>query len=198
MDFKRHFEVGWQNTLKCIGPVILLTFVQLVVTLISLGILGPVTAAGFTKSLLLAVREGREPDVKDLFSEMSLFLSLLGFFIALFIVVFIGFALLVIPGFLVVFFLVFACLYVIPLMVDKRLDLIAAVKGSWEMAMRKPITDQAIITIVYIALLSIGGSIPFLLLVAQPLATFIALSVYEERLGHEPDIQPPPPPPPTH
>lgn len=64
--------------------------------------------------------------------------------------------------------------------------------------MRKPVTDQAIITIVYIALLSIGGSIPFLILVAQPLAAFIALSVYEERLGYRPDIQPPPPPPPNH
>lgn len=78
MDFKRHFEEGWQNTLKYIGPVILLTFVQLVVTLISLGILGPVTAAGYIKSLLLAAREGREPDVKDLFSEMSLFSSPIG------------------------------------------------------------------------------------------------------------------------
>ncbi len=195
MDFKRHFEIGWQNTLKFIGPVILLTFVQIFVTIITLGILGPVTTAGFMKSLLLAAKEGRTPDVKDLFSEMSLFLPLLGISFVLFVVIFIGFALLVIPGLIMVFAAVFACLYVIPLMVDKRLGLIDAVKNSWDLATRKPLADQAIVTIIYIAIISIGGSIPFAILLAQPLAIFIVLSVYEERVGSLPESQPSQPPP---
>ncbi len=43
MDFKKHLETGWQNTLKFIGPVILLTFIQVLVSIFSLGILAPVT-----------------------------------------------------------------------------------------------------------------------------------------------------------
>jgi hypothetical protein len=199
MDFKKHFETGWQNTLQFIGPVLLLTFVQIVVIIISFGILAPVTTAGYTKSLLLAIRDGRTPDIKDLFSEMSLFLPLLGFSIVIVIAISIGFMFLIIPGFIVSVFVIFACLYLIPLMVDQRMGVIDALKGSWEMAVREPIADQAIITIVYVAILSIGGSIPFAIIVAQPLATFIVLSVYQERLGNSEGrnkVQSTPPPPP--
>lgn len=200
MDFKKHFETGWQNTLQFIGPVLLLTFVQLIVIIISFGILAPVTTAGYFKSLLLAAREGRTPDIKDLFSEMSLFLPLLGFSIVIVIAIGIGFMFLIVPGFIVSLFVIFASLYLIPLMVDQKLGLIDALKGSWEMAIREPIADQAIITIVYVAILSIGGSIPFAIIVAQPLATFIVLSVYQERVSGSAGMKmaqstPPPPPP---
>lgn len=200
MDFKKHFETGWQNTLQFIGPVLLLTFVQIVAIIISFGILAPVTTAGYFKSLLLAAKEGRTPDIKDLFSEMSLFLPLLGFSIVVVIAIGIGFMFLIIPGFIVSLFVIFASLYLIPLMVDQRLGLIDAVKKSWEIAIREPIADQAIITIVYVAILSIGGSIPFAIIVAQPLATFIVLSVYQERVRDSAGMKmtqstsPPPPP----
>jgi hypothetical protein len=202
MDFKKHLEIGWQNTLKFIGPVILLTFIQVLVAVASLGIMAPVTTAGYMRSLLLAAREGRTPDVKDLFSEMSLFLPLLGFAFVIIVVIGIGFMFLILPGFLLMLLIIFASLYMLPLMVDRRLGVIDALKASWEMANRKPIADQAIITIIYIAILSIGGSIPFAILVAQPLATFVILSVYQERLdassGRGKVQGVPPSPPPFH
>jgi len=201
MDFKKHLEIGWQNTLKFIGPVILLTFIQVLVSIFSLGILAPVTTAGYMKSLLLAAREGRTPDVKDLFSEMSLFLPLLGFAFVIVIVIGIGFMFLILPGFILMILFVFASLYMLPLMVDRRLGVIDALKASWEMANRNPIADQIIVTIIYAAILSIGGSIPFAILLAQPLATFVILSVYQERLGASPgmgNVQSAPPPPPIH
>jgi hypothetical protein len=199
MDFKKHFETGWQNTLQYIGPVILLTFVQIIAIILSFGILAPVTTAGYFKSLLLAAREGRTPDIKDLFSEMSLFFPLLGFSLVIMIAIGIGFMFLIIPGLILSLFVIFASLYLIPLMVDQKMGLIDALKGSWEMAIREPIADQAIITIVYVAILSIGGSIPFAIIVAQPLATFILLSVYQERLSGSAGMSkvrtaPPPPP----
>jgi uncharacterized membrane protein len=201
MDFKRHLEIGWQNALKFIGPVILLTFLQVLVTVVSLGIMAPVTAAGYMRSLLLAAREGREPEVKDLFSEMSRFLPLLGFALVMIVIIGIGVMFLVIPGFILMLLFLFASLYMLPLMVDRRLGVIDALKASWEMANRKPIADQAIITIIYIAILSLGGSIPFAILVAQPLATFVLLSVYQERLSTSPGMvkaSSAPPPPPFH
>jgi uncharacterized membrane protein len=201
MDFKKHLEIGWQNTLKFIGPVLLLTFIQILVSICSLGILAPVTTAGYMKSLLLAAREGRTPDIKDLFSEMSLFLPLLGFGIVVVIAVGIGFMFLFLPGLILMILIVFASLYMLPLMVDRRLGMIDALKASWEMANRNPIADQIIVTIIYAAILSIGGSIPFAILLAQPLATFVILSVYQERIGASPErgrAQSAPPPPPVH
>jgi len=182
MDLKKHLEKGWSNMVNFIGPVLLLTFVQFIVIFCSLGILAPVTTAGYFQSLLLAQREGRTPEIKDLFSQMSLFLPLFLFGLVVLIVVSIGFMLLVLPGFAATVLLVFACMYMLPLMTDKELGLIDAIKESWAMAVKDPIGDHIVIALVYMGILSIGGSIPFVILAAQPLATFILLSFYDERV----------------
>lgn len=182
MDFKAHLKTAWENTLQYIVPVILLTLVQLIVVTFSLGILAPVTTAGYIQSLLLAVREGREPKIGDLFSEIRLFLPLLGFGILAALATFLGFLLLVLPGLLVVAFLIFATIYMMPLMTDKKMGLFEAIKESWNMAVRKPYGDQVILMVLYLVIMSVGGSIPLALVFAQPLATFFMVSVYEERL----------------
>ena len=51
--------------------------------------------------MLLAMREGRKPKIADLFSEMRLFLPLLGFGVLAMLAISLGFTLLVVPGFLV-------------------------------------------------------------------------------------------------
>jgi uncharacterized membrane protein len=185
MDFKEHLKTAWESTLQYIVPVILLTLVQLIVITFSLGILAPVTTAGYTQSLLLALREGREPKIGDLFSEMRLFLPLLAFGILAALVSVLGFLLLILPGFLVVAFLIFATIYMMPLMTDKKMGLLDAIKESWNMAVRKPFSDQVILMVLYLLIISIGGSIPLALVFAQPLATFFMISVYEERLQGE-------------
>lgn len=194
MDFKNHFETAWQMTLKFIGPAILLTLVQVIVMVLSLGILAPVTIAGYMQSLLRAMREGRTPEIRDLFSEMPLFLPLFLYFLLVTIVTAIGFMLLVIPGFVLIAFVVFATLYMIPLMTDRRLEIMDALKQSWEMAVREPVTDQLIITVVYMVIVSLGGTVPFGFLITQPFAMFLLLSVYQERLQGK-SVSPPPPPP---
>ncbi len=70
MDFKNIIEKSWKNTLSFIGPLLLITFAQLLVIILSLGILAPVTTAGYIQSLLRAEREGRQPEVGDLFSKL--------------------------------------------------------------------------------------------------------------------------------
>lgn len=182
MDLKKHLETGWNTTLKFIGPVLLITFVQILVSVCSLLILAPVTTAGYFQSLLLAQREGRVPEVKDLFSQMSLFVPLLIFGILAFIALALGYLLLILPGIALSIFLVFSCLYLLPLMTDQNLDIVEALKESWDMAVKDPIADHIIIVLVYIAILSIGGSLPFVILLAQPLGTFILLSFYEDRV----------------
>lgn len=183
MELKNHLEIGWNSFLKYIGPALLVTFVHLVVAVFSLGILAPVTSAGYFHSLLRAQRENRAPEVKDLFAHMSLFLPLLLFGVLAFCAVTIGFVLLVLPGFAVMLLLVFSCLYLMPLMTDKKMGLYAALQSSWAMAVAQPIIDHVVIAIAYIALISVGSSLPFVILFAQPLATFIVVSFYQERLG---------------
>jgi hypothetical protein len=183
MELKNHLEAGWNTFLKFIGPALLVTFVMVVVSLFSFGILAPVTSAGYFHSLLRAHREDRAPQVGDLFSYMSLFLPLLLFGFLSFCAITLGFVLLVLPGFAMMLLLVFACLYLMPLMTDKKMGLFSALQGSWDMAVAQPIMDHVVIAIVYVSLISIGGSMPFVILFAQPLATFIVVSFYQERLN---------------
>ncbi len=195
MDFKEHLRIAWENTLQFIVPVLLLTLVQTVVIIFSFGILAPVTSAGYIQSLLRALREGREPQIGDLFSEMRLFLPLFAFGILAAIATFIGFLLLFLPGLLVIAFLVFGTIYMMPLMTDRDMGLFEAIKESWNMAVRKPVGDQIVLMVLYLVIISVGGSIPFALLFAQPLATFLLVSVYEERLkGGRSAIEQEPPP----
>ncbi len=182
MDFKEHLKTAWETTLQFIVPVILLTLVQMVAVTLSLGILAPVTTAGFTYSLLLALRDGREPKIGDLFSHMRLFFPLLAFGILAALATFFGFLLLILPGLLVIAFLIFATIYMIPLMTDREMGLFEAIKESWKMAVSKPLGDQIVLMVLYLVIMSVGGSIPLAILFAQPLATFLLLAVYEERM----------------
>jgi len=181
MDFKHLIEKSWKNTMRFIGPLLLITFVQLLVIIISFGILAPVTTAGYIQSLLRAEREGRPPEVGDLFSQMRLFLPLFGFFFLVTIVAGIGFILLVVPGFIVIALVAFVAFYMLPLMTDRGYGLFDALKKSWEIATAPPVTDHIIIAIIYVAIMSLGSSLPFAFLITQPLATFILVGAYQER-----------------
>ncbi|MFH2123005.1 MAG: hypothetical protein ABIJ50_05950 [Pseudomonadota bacterium] len=199
MDFKEHIEAAWQNTLKFIGPVLILTLVQIAVSVFSLGIMAPVTMAGYMQSLLRVLREGREPEVKDLFSEMRLFLPLAFFSLLVMVALIIGFTMLILPGILMTGGLVFGTIYMLPLMTDKKLGIMDAIKESWAMATRTPWTDQLILTLLYLLIVSLGGSVVVAVFFTQPLSTFLVLSVYEARLQTKISLTAPvvPPPPPA-
>lgn len=183
MDFKVHLERGWKTVWSFIGPMLLLTVVQLVVSCLSLGLLAPVTAAGYVQSILLALRDGRVPEIRDLFSHMSLFLPLFLFGLAAVVVIGSGFLFLILPGMILIIAITFACLYLLPLMTDKQLDIMDAIKTSWSLAKEEPVSDHIITTIIYLGIYALGSTIPFGVIIAQPVATAIMLSVYEEKVG---------------
>ncbi len=183
MDFKLHFERAWKLTFSFIVPLLLLTLVMVGVSFLSLGILAPVTMAGYFQSLLLLVREGREPRVQDVFSQMRLFWPLLGFSILFFIAAGIGFLLLVLPGILITLGVSFACLYMLFFMTDRRLRLVEAVRQSYDLTVRGRIADQIVVFVIFMGLSSIGSSLFILWLFTQPLATVFLASVYEELQG---------------
>ena len=71
-SFKKHIVSAWELTWQFIVSPVLMTLVVSGVAVIVLGVLAPVTMAGYMQSILLVIREGVEPKIQDLFSEMTL------------------------------------------------------------------------------------------------------------------------------
>ncbi|MGD9189360.1 MAG: hypothetical protein PVI89_14155 [Desulfobacteraceae bacterium] len=195
MDFKMHLERAWEITLKNLIMLIFMTLVMIVVSIVTLGILAPVIMAGYIHSIIQLVRDRREPRMDDLFSQMRLFLPLLVFSILLTLVVIIGFTLIIIPGFLVVLASAFGCLYMLPLMTDRQMGLVDALKTSWQMALKENVADHIVVVILFFGLMAIGSSVFIGTLFTQPFATVFLASIYLERMQEINEIQSAPSPP---
>jgi uncharacterized membrane protein (Fun14 family) len=201
MDFKGLLEKTWSIFTEFLPAMLIITVGLIGITIVTLGILAPVATAGYMQSLLLAVRERRKPEIGDLFSQMRLFLPLLGFGILIFIALTVGFAILVLPGIVMVLALAFFCLYMLPLMTDQEMGLIDAIKESSRLAMEEPIAEHFVVVALYIGITAIGQSFVIGTLFTQPFATLFILLVYELKTGKEvpqtaqaPTTPPPPPP----
>lgn len=181
MDFKKHLMTAWELTLKFIVSLVLMTLVMAVLAGITLGVLAPVLMAGYMQSILLMIRENREPKIRDLFSEMRLFLPLLGFGFLAMLLILIGFMLFFLPGIVIALGLTYTCLYMLPLMTDKKLGLIDAVKESFDMVTQDQPAEQLVVAILFIAISALGGSVLLGSLFTHPLATIFLLSVYNEK-----------------
>ena len=197
MDFKKHLENAWNLTFKYLAALILMTLVMLAISLITAGILGPVMMAGYMQAIIRMVRDGREPRIQDLFSQMGLFLPLLAFSVVVFIALLVGFSMLVLPSLVIALAVTFACIYMLPLMTDKQMGLLDALKTSWQMAVQENVADHVVVVILFIGLMAIGSSVFFGILFTQPFATVFVISIYQERIGSgtfAPSKTPPPSP----
>ena len=188
MDFKTHLEKAWHMTLKYIASLIIMTLVMIATSFFTLGILGPVTLAGYMHSILLMIREGREPKVGDVFSKMKLFFPLLLFGILVFLAALTGFALFVLPGIAVVLAVAYCCLFMLLLMTDKKLGIIDAVKESFSMTTNGNWIDNLAVFIIFIGVIAVGSTTFIGTLFTQPFATIFLISVYEEKTGKGEEI----------
>lgn len=182
MDFKSHLEVAWQQTLKYLAPLILMTLVWVIVSTVTLGILALVMMAGYVQSIMQMIRHDRQPQIQDLFSTMNLFLPLLAFTIVAVVVIAVGLNIFVLPGLAVICALAFGCLYMVPLMVDRRLGLVDAVKTSWQLAIQDNLADQVVVVILFLGFIAIGSSVFIGTLLTQPFAMVFLVSVYMEKI----------------
>jgi uncharacterized membrane protein len=89
----------------------------------------------------------------------------------------------VLPAIAVVLAVTFGCLYMIPLMTDKKMGLVNAVKSSWRMAFDNHMADHIVVVILFLGLMAIGSSVFIGTLLTQPFATVFLISVYLERVG---------------
>ncbi len=181
MNFKKHLEKSWNLLFNHIVSLIILTVVMFGVSIISFGILAPVTTAGYMQSILMMVRENREPTVQDLFSQMKLFFPLLGFGIITVFLTMIGFLLFLIPGVIMLFAVTFICTYMLPLMTDQGLNLFDAIKKSYTITVKDNPAEHFILVVLYLCILAIGSSIFIGALVTTPFAVIFLLSVYNEK-----------------
>jgi hypothetical protein len=196
MDFKKHLEDAWNTTLNHLATLILMTLISLVVSFLTLGFLAPVVMAGYIQSIIMMVRDKREPKMEDLFSQMRLFLPLLGFSIAVFLAAFVGFLLFILPGFAILLAVAFGCLYMLPLMTDKQVGLVDAVKSSWQMAWGENVADHVVVVLIFVGLLAVGSSVFIGTLFTQPFATVFLVSIYLEKTSSSASVVTPTPPPP--
>ncbi len=177
---KDHILKAWQIGIDNFVSLIILTLVLAAVSMVTIGILAPVAFAGYTWSIHQLKANNREPKPKDIFSQMKLFVPLFFFTLMVFIVSAIGFTLFILPGVLFTIIVGYTCLYVLPLMVDKRFGLIDAIKKSISMVTGTHVADHIVVFLIFYALTTIGGSSFIGFLVLQPFATLFLLSVYEE------------------
>ncbi len=181
MEVQRHIETAWRLTTGHLLPFLWITLCLLALGTLTLGLLAPALFAGYTQSALLVVRSNRRPRVRDLFSQMHLFFPLLGFSVAAAIAVVLGSLLLVVPGIIVAVGILLCCLYMVPLMTDQRQSLWGAVQASYHLAASGPFLEHLLVSVLYLAILAAGSSLPILILFAQPFATVFLTSLYEEK-----------------
>jgi len=141
--------------------------------------MSPVVFAGYLQSLLLALREDRKPEVRDLFAHMNLFFPLLGIGVIFFLVAIIGFAFLLLPGIAVMLAAAYFLLYMLPLMTDQQMGVFEAIKESVNMAMVDPLEHLPVVA-VYVVLGVIGNSTGIGALFTLPFSSLIILSAYEQ------------------
>jgi len=181
MDFINLFKKTWEQSKNNIIPLLISTLVLFVISFITLGILAPIAFAGYYSSILKMVRDGRQPQPLDIFSEKGLFLPLLIFGIAVTLLIMIGFALLIIPGILISIAIVYSCLYMIPLMVDKKLELSDALKESYAMTKRGSIVDHIVVLVIIVGLQALGSSFILGSFIATPMTTVFLMNVYDSK-----------------
>ncbi len=176
-------ESTLSQSLKYLAPLIIMTLVFVGVSAVSLGLLAPVMLAGYTKSILDMIRTGKEPGPKDVFSQLHLFLPLLLFTLALFIVIALGFFLLFLPGLIIVLAATFFLIYMVPLMVDQNLGLMDAGKKSISLVRQTSFPDHLIIVVIYSVIQSLGGSTLLGTIITIPISTIFLMLAYDQTVN---------------
>jgi hypothetical protein len=185
MNFEKFMNETWEITVKNIAPLIILSLVFLMVSILTLGILMPVMLAGYTDSILRMIQHNRKPEVGDLFSHLSLFFPLIGLAILIIIAVIIGFALLVLPGIAAVILIAMIYLYFYQFLVTEKKGVISAVSSTWKMITAGSHIGEHIVILILVTIFnSIGASVFLGTIITLPLSTVFLSIVFLNQTGH--------------
>ena len=169
LDVGLTMKQAWRLFVKDIGPLLISGLITVALSVLTIGILaGPLTA-GLYGMVMARVREGRQPEVGEVFNQFDRFWSFLG--AALVLVILIGLAFFTIIG---GFLLATIWLYVFPLMVERGMGLGEAMKTSKDMVVENGFWEHLALVLI----LAIIGSVAngALAIIAMPF-TVVAVAV---------------------
>ena len=164
LDVGLSFKGGWNTFTADIVPLLVGGLIAGILSIVTLGILAGPLVAGLYSMVIGRVRDGRRAQIGDVFSCMDRFWSF--FAAALVLFVLIGLASLTIVGGVL---LATIWMYVIPLMVDRKLDLYDAMAASYHLVVDNGFWEHLALAIVLIALNAVADgplailSVPFTL-----------------------------------
>jgi hypothetical protein len=170
IDLGRVFREAGRRFLDDVVPLVLATLVALLLSIVTLGVLAGPLYAGLLNMVIRRAREGRQPEVGDVFSCMDRFWSFLG--AAVVLVLTIGLASITIVGGIV---LGAIWLYVFPLMIDRRIGLWEAMRTSKDMVVRAGFWEHVALVILLAAVNALGhGPLVLLTIPFTVVATAVA------------------------
>jgi len=189
MNIQAYLEDAWkiikQEPLIVVGGGFLYQLLFFLSQGLIVLVAGPLLG-GYLLLIILYLRENRRPTFNDLFTGFKQFGRLFSYFLVL-LVIFIGFALLIIPG------LVFATwwIYVLPLMVDKKMSFGDAMRTSMnkvnETGFFMHLVFLLLVTLVPLGILTIlSATIPFLTVLSvllTPMQFGCLASLYLDKFG---------------
>ena len=164
LDVGLSFKGGWKTFTADIVPLLVGGLIAGVLSVVTLGILAGPLVAGLYSMIVGRIRDGRRAEIGDVFSCMDRFWSF--FAAALVLFVLIGLASLTIVGGVL---LATIWMYVLPLMVDRKLDLYDAMAASYHLVVDNGFWEHLALAIVLIALNAVADgplailSVPFTL-----------------------------------
>jgi uncharacterized membrane protein YvlD (DUF360 family) len=166
LDVGLSFKGGWNAFTADIVPLLVGGLIAGILSIVTLGILAGPLVAGLYSMVIGRIRDGRRAKIGDVFSCMDRFWSF--FAAALVLIVLIGLASLTIVGGVL---LATIWMYVIPLMVDRRLDLYDAMAASYHLVVDNGFWEHLALALVLIALGAIADGPLAILAVPFTLAT---------------------------
>ena len=171
LDVGRVIKQAWRLFVKDLGPLLIAGLIAVALSVLTLGVLaGPLTAGLYGMSAG-RVREGRQPEVGQVFDELDRFWSFFG--AALVLVVLIGLAMLTIVG---GFLLATIWLYVFPLMVDRGMSLGEAMKTSKDMVLENGFWEHLALVLILAVIASIANGA--LAIIATPFVVVTIAASY--------------------
>jgi uncharacterized protein (DUF983 family) len=171
LDIGLVFKQGWRLFVKDIGPLIIAALIVAPLSVMTLGILAGPLVAGLYGVVVKRVRDGQQPEVGDVFGQMSRFWSF--FAAALVLGILIGLASLTIIGGVL---LATIWLYVFPLMVDRGMGLGEAMRASYETVKQAGFWEHLALVIAFVVIASLANGA--LAILATPLLIAVAAAGY--------------------
>jgi hypothetical protein len=157
---------------KDLSPLLIAALIAAALSVLTLGILTGPLFAGLYGMVIGRVRDGRQPEVGDVFSGLDRFWSYAG--AALVLVVLVGLASITIVG---GFLLAAIWLYVFPLMVDRGLSVSDAMRESKDLVMKNGFWEHVAL-VVLLALIGAVAGWPLGVLVAPFTVALVTAAYY--------------------